>query len=57
MKISDAFVTLLREYSSRPLAQGLHREDAPIYSLGLKDGVTLLAQELLEQLKPEEESE
>ena len=33
--------------------QSLHREDQTVYSQGLADGVTLLSQELLVQLKPE----
>ena len=53
MKLSDAFVTLLKEYSIRPVTRGLHREDQTVYSYGLADGVTLLAQEILEQLKPD----
>ena len=53
MKISDAFVSLLKEYSIRPVTKGLHREDQTVYSQGLADGVTLLSQELLVQLKPE----
>ena len=54
MKISDAIVKLLNEYSVRPVSRNVHPEDLTIYNNGLTDGVTILSQEILAQLKPDE---
>ena len=54
MRLSDGAVAYLREKSTRELARRIHPEDLTIYNIGLEDGVTILAKEILEQLKPEE---
>lgn len=53
MRLSDAAVKLLKEYAARPLARNIHPEDQTVYSLGLTDGTTITAQEILDQLKPD----
>jgi hypothetical protein len=35
----------------------IHPQASPIYELGIQDGITILAQELLEKLKSEEPAE
>ena len=53
MKISDETVAMLKSLARRPLIRGLHPEDAAMYRLGLDDGATTLAQEILDVLKPD----
>jgi hypothetical protein len=49
----------LERYANRPLASPMqiHPQATPVYELGIQDGITILAQELLEKLKREQESE
>lgn len=55
MKISDAAMKLLKEYASRPIF-GLGVDPAPsvVYGSGVQDGITILAEQILEQIKEEE---
>ena len=53
MKLSDAAVKLLKEYSAKPLARNIHPEDLNVYNQGLVDGTAILAKEILDQLKPD----
>ena len=52
-------IECLKQYGNRPLASRMqiHPEASPIYELGIQDGITILAQELLEKLKSEPELE
>jgi len=54
MKLSDAAIKLLKEYSAKPLARNIHPEDLNVYNQGLGDGTAILAKEILDQLKPDE---
>jgi hypothetical protein len=49
----------LERYANRPLASPMqiHPQATPVYELGIQDGITILAQELLEKLKQEQEQE
>jgi len=55
MKISESAVKLLREYAVRP-NNGLGTDPSPtaVYSNGVKDGMTILAEQILEQIKESE---
>lgn len=55
MKISDAAIKLLKEYAHRPM-NGLGVDPFPttIYHRGVEDGFTILAEQILEQIKDEE---
>lgn len=55
MKISDGAVKLLKEYAARP-NNGLGVDPSPtaVYSNGVTDGMTILAEQILEQIKDEE---
>ena len=57
MKISDGAVKLLKEYAARPRI-GLGEDPLPstIYSNGVNDGLSILAEQLLEYVL-EKESE
>jgi hypothetical protein len=55
VKISDAAVGLLNKYATRALARKIDSEDQWIYAKGLEDGQTLLAQDILGELKPDVE--
>ena len=54
MKISDAVVSLLNQYAARPLAATISPVDGWIYAKGAEDGATILAQQILETLVPDE---
>ena len=54
MKISDAVVSLLSGYAARPLARTIAPDDGWIYAKGVEDGATILAQQILETLIPDE---
>jgi hypothetical protein len=53
--ISDGAVKLLKEYAARP-QKGLGEDPLPttIYSRGVDDGVSLLAEQLLDYVKESE---
>ena len=55
MKISDGAVKLLREYAARP-KKGLGADPlaSTIYSNGVNDGLSILAEQLLEYVKESE---
>ena len=55
MKISDGAVKLLKEYAARP-RKGLGVDPLPstIYSNGVNDGLSILAEQLLEYVKESE---
>ena len=54
MKISDAVISLLTSYADRPLARTIAPDDGWIYAKGAEDGATILAQQILETLVPDE---
>lgn len=45
----------LQQYANRPLASPMqiHPQASPIYELGIQDGITIMASELLEKIKAE----
>lgn len=53
MRISESDVLALKHQADRELARNIHSEDAKVYQRGLDDGVTVLAQWVLERLKEE----
>ena len=53
MRLSDAVVSLLSSYAARPMARTIAPEDGWIYAKGVEDGATILAKEILAQLKPD----
>ena len=55
MRLSDAVVSLLSSYAARPMARtiAIAPEDGWIYAKGVEDGATILAKEILAQLKPD----
>lgn len=55
MKISDSAVKLLKQYATRP-RYGLGVDPSPtvVYYNGVQDGVSILAEQLLEQIKHED---
>jgi hypothetical protein len=56
MKISEAAVKLMKQYAARPAyGYGLDPSPAVVYHNGVEDGVTILAEQILEQIKDEEQ--
>lgn len=54
MKLSGGSISVLREYAARPFVRNVHPEDRLVYEQGLQDGITLISQQILEKLLPEE---
>lgn len=55
MKISDGAVKLLKEYAIRPMyGIGTDPLYSAVYDRGIQDGITVLAEQLLDQIKDEE---
>lgn len=55
MKISDGAIKLLKEYAARPMyGIGTDLLSSAVYDRGIQDGITVLAEQLLEQIKDEE---
>lgn len=51
MKVPSKLLKLLQPYAEKPLAEN---GEMASYSRGLQDGATILAQELLKRLEPDD---
>lgn len=55
MNISDGAVKLLKQYATRPrYGYGEDPSPAVVYHKGVEDGITILAEQLLEYIKESE---